>query len=328
MHRKKKEKPEDFIGWKSPDGNLEVIGIHGRQGTNYTFKVVCKICSQDPELFPLGYFVSRKEHLCNGSKPCGCSKKTEWDKEQFFILAKRAGSEKGFIVHGFAEEFHGQTTKLDCECLIDGNKWTPSLTQLIYLKQGCPECAIETIRQARVTPEQEALALCIAFCNKHKYKPIGFVGQYQGIAKTRFEYECPEHGKHDAFIYNIMKGTKCPSCAVSGYNPNKAGSFYIVKWTKENHSFIKFGITNRKVLSRIKDQMGKTNYKHEILFQKTWKDGYIPLNIEKTIKNSNLFKLGVVDSVDFKDGFTETIEIQYLSELNYYIENILKGELD
>ena len=27
--KRKREKPEDFIGWKSEDGKLEVIGIDG-----------------------------------------------------------------------------------------------------------------------------------------------------------------------------------------------------------------------------------------------------------------------------------------------------------
>ena len=36
---KKREKPEDFIGWKSEDGKLEVIGVAGKQGSITTFKV-------------------------------------------------------------------------------------------------------------------------------------------------------------------------------------------------------------------------------------------------------------------------------------------------
>lgn len=32
-NRKKREKPEDFIGWKSEDGKLEVIGVAGKVGS-------------------------------------------------------------------------------------------------------------------------------------------------------------------------------------------------------------------------------------------------------------------------------------------------------
>lgn len=70
--KKKQQKAEDFIGWKSKDNNLEVTGIVGRyDGGNATFKVTCKICSQDPELFPLGYFISTRQALEDGGKPCG-----------------------------------------------------------------------------------------------------------------------------------------------------------------------------------------------------------------------------------------------------------------
>jgi hypothetical protein len=111
--KSKQEKSEDFIGWKSEDGKLEVIGIHGKtKGRISIFKVTCTECYRDSELFPDGYFVSLKGHLLNGEKPCGCSKIPKWNKDQFLILARRAAKER-FIVHGFAEEFHGQKTKLN-----------------------------------------------------------------------------------------------------------------------------------------------------------------------------------------------------------------------
>ena len=37
--KRKRIKPEDFIGWKSEDGNLEVVGIHGKLGRDIRFKV-------------------------------------------------------------------------------------------------------------------------------------------------------------------------------------------------------------------------------------------------------------------------------------------------
>ena len=102
-NKKKYEKVKDFIGWKSLDGKLEVIGIDGKQGHITTLKVTCIECSKDPELFPLGYFVSTKGNLVRGQKPCGCSM-YKWEDWQYLILACRAG-EGHFIVHGFAEEF-------------------------------------------------------------------------------------------------------------------------------------------------------------------------------------------------------------------------------
>lgn len=105
VEKKKYEKAEDFIGWKSEDGKLEVIGIAGKQWTSVTYKVVCTECSKDKELFPDGYFISTKYNLNSGRKPCGCSKSPRWEDWQYLILARRA-VEGYFIVHGFSEEFH------------------------------------------------------------------------------------------------------------------------------------------------------------------------------------------------------------------------------
>ena len=103
-NKKKREKAEDFIGWKSPDGKLEVIGII-EKSKNTTFKVTCNECSKDKELFPDGYFVSQKGSLVNGSKPCGCSKQPKWEDWQYLVKAKRVAGERGYIVHGFAEKY-------------------------------------------------------------------------------------------------------------------------------------------------------------------------------------------------------------------------------
>jgi len=111
MNKNKLQKHEEFIGWKSEDGLLEVVDIHGKQGKTTTFKVICHKCKEDKQLFPLGYFVSNKGNLVRGKKPCGCAFNPKWTKEQFLILAHRVARDR-FIVHGFSEEFHEQRQKL------------------------------------------------------------------------------------------------------------------------------------------------------------------------------------------------------------------------
>lgn len=134
------DKTNTFIGWKSQDGKLEVIGIAGKQGSAATFKVTCTECSKDKELFPDGYFISTKGNLKNGKKPCNCSKKLKWKDWQYLILARRAAKGR-FIVHGFVEEFKNQKTKLNLECLKDGYKWTASIHNIINNGIGCSKCA-------------------------------------------------------------------------------------------------------------------------------------------------------------------------------------------
>ena len=177
---KKREKPEDFIGRKSPDGGLEVIGIAGKVCTNTLFKVICTKCSKDPELFPDGYFVSTKGDLIKGQKPCGCAKSPKWYDWQYLILARRAGEKKSFIVHGFSEEFHWYKTKLNIECLKDGHKWTASISNIIN-GRGCPKCA-GVYRPTK----QEALQKCIDICKEMGYDAVGFVGGYKKCKHNTF----------------------------------------------------------------------------------------------------------------------------------------------
>lgn len=208
MDRKKRENPEDFIGWKSEDRKLEVIGIAGKnRWGNSVFKVTCTECSKDKELFPDGYFVSTKGNLKSGRKPCGCSKRLKWEDWQFLVLAHRSAKDR-FIVHGFSEEFHGQQTKLNLECLKDGYKWMASISSVINNGRGCPKCS----GNAKST-EQEALQKCIDICKEMNYDVVGFSGGYKGVHKTRFEYNCKTHGKQKVSYNNfVSKGSRCKGC--------------------------------------------------------------------------------------------------------------------
>lgn len=313
---RKRQKAEDFIGWKSPDGKLEVVGIVGKHGTAATFKVTCTECSKDPELFPDGYFVSLKGSLIKGQKPCGCSKKPEWCDWQYLIIARRAVKDR-FIVHGFSEEFHGNTTKLNLECLKDGHKWTARINDIINGGKGCPKCA----GVYRPT-EQEALQKCIDICKEMDYDVVGFPNGYKN-QRSRFEYICKIHGKHQVRYTNFVNtGSRCSGCAITGYSTSKQGTFYVYKWTKDNHGFIKFGITNQKELSRIKKQKRETEYKYKKVWSATFEDGSIPLHIENYIKNSGI-EIGIMSKEEFPDGFTETTYVDNLDVLDRLIVDSL-----
>lgn len=199
------EKAEDFIGWKSDDGKLEVVGIAGKLGKITTFKVTCVECSKDPELFPDGYFISNKGNLEAGQKPCGCSR-FNWKDWQYLILTRRAAEDR-FIVHGFAEEFKNRNTKLNLECLKDGHKWTSSINNIIHNGSGCQKCS-SNCRQT----EQEALDKCIEICIEMNYEVVGFTNGYKN-GYSRFEYNCHTHGIQKV-VYNnfVNNNTRCTKC--------------------------------------------------------------------------------------------------------------------
>ena len=241
---------DKFIGWKSHDGKLEVVGIAGKQGNITTFKVTCTECSKDKELFPDGYFVSTKGNLIKGVKPCGCSKSPKWKAFQFLILASRAGEKKNFIVHGFAEEFKNQKTKLNLECLKDGNRWTTSIASIINSGNGCPKCKGVNLAEQKKTPEHTALQKCIDICKEMNYDVIGFPDGYKN-AKSHFEYLCPVHGKqivgYNSFVNN---GNRCMYCWKdrqvelgngNGYYPERKDEIDFLYVLNFNDKFIKVG---------------------------------------------------------------------------------------
>lgn len=310
------EKSSDFIGWKSKDGKLEVVGIHGKQCGVVNFKVVCAECSKDPELFPDNYFISTKRNLIKGKKPCGCSKQPRWLPFQYLILARRKAKDR-FIVHGLNEEFRGKNTKLDLECLKDGYKWTASIHSVTTVGTGCPKCGGK-LKQT----EREALQRCVDICKELDYTVIGFIDGYKNCY-SYFEYSCKIHGKQKIRYTNFVNtGSRCISCSVNGYSPTKQGTLYVYQWTKENHSFIKVGITNRCLSTRIKEQSNYTLYKHKKIWSAMFEDGSIPLYIENYIKNSGI-EIGVICKEDFSDGFTETTYTDNLSRLESLIVEAL-----
>lgn len=302
------QKAEDFIGWKSEDGILEVVEVL-EKSKHSRFKVVCKVCSSDKELFPNGYFVSTKDNLKKGQKPCGCAFNPKWEDWQYLILASRVGEKKGFIVHGFDKNYKKHKTKLKLECLKDGHKWTASISSIINTGCGCPKCS----GNAKPT-EQEALQKCIDICKEMNYDVVGFVDGYKN-ARSRFEYSCKIHGKQEVSYNNfVSQGRRCNGCAKSGYNPNKSGSIYIVKWVDGFNVFIKFGITNRKVNTRVREQKKHTRYVPEIIWSAKFDNGIVPKKIEDLIKSSST-ETNIISCHDFPDGFTETTSIENLDKI-------------
>lgn len=239
-------KLKTFIGWKSEDGKLEVVELAGYKKTSALFKVTCTKCSKDPELFPLGYFISTKGDLIRGGIPCGCSSSPRWEYWQYLILARRAAKDR-FIVHGFVEEFKGTNTKLRLECLKDAHIWTPSVNSVINSGSGCPKCKVTTEAEQKKIPEHIALQKCVDICKEMDYYAIGFVDGYKGANKTRFEYICKIHGKQNV-SYNdfVNHRTRCGGCAKDdsgfyGYYPERKDEQDYLYVLNFDNKFIKVG---------------------------------------------------------------------------------------
>lgn len=308
---------DDFIGWKSKDGKLEVIGIEGRDKHGARlYKVTCTECSKDKELFPNEYFVSTKGSLIKGKKPCGCGRHPRWRDWQYLIRARRIGEKKGFIVHGFAEDFKGFNTKLNLECLKDGHRWVASIHSVINTSNGCHECAIESIK----IPENLALQKCVDICKKEGYDPLGFSEGYKNT-KSRFEYVCPKHGKH-IVTYNIFvyKGSRCPSCAKEtvgfyGYYPNRTTEQDYLYVLNFNNKFVKVGrsFDVKRRIAELKQESKIKNIKKLYILTGTHQEIY---DLEQELHNE-LRERGFSYNVDWS---TECFDNNSLDFIKYFIQ--------
>lgn len=251
-------------------------------GQHAKFKVICHKCSKDNELFPQEYFTIQKSDFNRGSKPCGCSNQPKWNKEQYLVLARRAAKDR-FIVHGFSEEFHGVNTKQHLECLIDGNKWTATINNIINGGKGCVECGRITTANARRINKQQAFDNCKDLCIKYNYKPIGFPNGYKN-AYSRFEYACPKHGiQNVSYSHFIHSRSRCPSCAkdfsnFNGYFPERKDEqdfLYVLDFDSE---FIKVGrsfdLERRISKNELQKYSGITNIIKLRLFTATHQEIY------------------------------------------------------
>lgn len=283
--KRKREKPEDFVGWKSEDGLLEVVELL-EKSNHPKFKVICHNCKEDKELFPKGYFISTKSNIIKEKKPCGCSKCPKWNQAQFLVLASRA-SEGRFTILGLAEEFHGQNTKLNLECLIDGHKWTASINNIINHGRGCPKCARNMLGNTQRINEQKALDRCTEICKTKNYKPIGFISGYKNV-HSRFNYVCQTHGKQSVSYNNFVKhGSRCKGCWLekqkdlgngNGYYPERKDEQDFLYVLNFNDKFIKIGrsfdVERRIGKNELQKESGISNIIKLRIFTATHKEIY------------------------------------------------------
>lgn len=246
------EKAEDFVGWVSPDGNLKVVGIATKdevKSRSTMFKIECKICSEDLELFPNKYFYARKEHLLNGVKPCGCSKNPRWDAKQNITRVARILEKKNIKVIGYTCGFKNAHSKIDCVC-DKGHKISISINNVINGKGHCCKCTGKYI-----PTEQEALERCSTICTYLGYTPIGFVNGYIGTKNTKFQFHCKEHGKQVISYQGITSSKRgCKVCALNkrdltkrqsgigyGYHPERKDEQDFLYVLNLDNRFVKVG---------------------------------------------------------------------------------------
>ena len=77
--------------------------------------------------------------------------------------------------------------------------------------------------------------------------------------------------------------TGCPSCALTGYDPNKSGYLYYLRVSDENNTYWKIGITNIGLKGRFSRSSDRKVI--EVLYCHLFDDGFVAQKAERNILN-------------------------------------------
>jgi len=137
-------------------------------------------------------------------------------------------------------------------------------------------------------------------------------GEFKGWGETFrgnltfFNWVCSEGHSCRTQVAPFMAGVRCGTCCAGGFNTKLSATFYIVEWYGYGESYLKYGITNKTVLQRIKVQARKAHLDYKILHTFYNDSGQAVLDVENKVKD--LYgRDGVCPKQWLPDGFTETV---------------------
>lgn len=162
------------------------------------------------------------------------------------------------------EEYAGANTPILHVC-AEGHRTKIRPSNILSgISNGCSICA------NRFTRTTEEYSKQIPFKVLESYKK----------SDTPILHECLEGHTWLAAPHNILRGRGCPSCAIYGFNPDKPGMLYYIKFFKDNQTYYKIGITNRSIKERFnKDK----DLEIIVLYEHTFSTGKEAKELESSI---------------------------------------------
>lgn len=286
------------------------IGAITGKGAQKRADVFCHKCAEDWELFPSATFNTKVSHLKDGIVPCGCSKSHRRTPYERSVKVKRFCSSKGYELISSTEDFK----KIEVFNPKTDNSWTIPFDYLSNKKSwNDPSERGRKVSEALRLPDSVHIA---GFLSTGKYK--------EATTFTRLEREV----KADSFGRGVYWEVTCGSCKEKytssighlkagqvgcscrgggGYCRTSRGNFYIVRWFGYGESYLKFGITNREVLERIKEQDSASEHlDYEILEEFYHNDGGVVADCETHLKK--VMPTKACPKRWLPDGYTETVE--------------------
>lgn len=125
----------------------------------------------------------------------------------------------------YVEGYCGVFNEIDVICQRSQHQWRTKTCNVLY-GNGCPKCARRTL-----TVEDHISAI--------SGRNIAYVSGYTKMHSPCL-HRCEKGHEWSATPSNIQRGTSCPACSATGFNPGKDATLYVLR---SEHGHIKIGIT-------------------------------------------------------------------------------------
>lgn len=284
---------------------LTVLGKIETKGKSKNRHVIhCSICAQDKELFGDAVF-SRvlSQIITENIHPCGCSISPKWTEQQMFVRLKRYCADKRWEFIGWAEEYKGNTTRV--EVITELGFTDTMLAANVLIGQNSKLHRNEKTSKAKSKSDdviiESFLKLGVFYEGTTFWKSdrVDEKGQ-----RTFWWMQCGECGQvGESYRSNLQKG-KLP-CACTRHVGQKKMYINLVSDNKLPIA-LKFGKAHLPE-RRIKEQQSKSDYDIECIGVWEFDNRESSTKAEAYCKEA--FDCGIVSSILMRDGWSETTHI-------------------
>lgn len=203
------------------------------------------------------------------------------------------------------ENYINNTTKISYTSLRCGHTWMAK-PEKIKIGRGCPKCA----RNQKLTHDEYVEHLSLN-------NPDFIVNEEYNGTHSKISHTHLTCGYTWSVVPNrIKRKSPCPNCNGQGFNPTKPSTGYVLLFD----TFIKFGVTTN--LKRRLASHRTKNGAYTVHYIKDFDTGEKGLEWESKIKSHFGYVNGAVTKNECSDGYTETLPINLLNDLENLINQM------
>lgn len=247
----------EFVGWVGEyvNGTSKAVincRIHGEWSAtfdNFTRGTRCPGCANDKRCTP---------HL---------------ERE---LQLRTLATKDGFTFMRWTDNCSRWNSKAVIRCK-DHGEWSVTVGNFVDGGKRCPGCGYAKRATKRRTPKIECEFKIAKLAENDGFAFVGWDGEYKNC-DSKAIINCVNHGTWSASVDNLMRGKRCPGCAVTGYASNKPGTLYAL--LSDCGSMIKIGISNQSK-RRYTELRSSTPFKFSVYREIHCEDGSVPPSLEK-----------------------------------------------